>query len=552
MAYKLGFPSVLLSSLAIALAVARISSMSFPSTWLYSFPIFVSLYYLIYRSWIYPIYISPLRSVPTVPGFPLWGQTLEFFKEEIGKPPRRWHKEHGPIVRYFLLFGRERLSIIDDDALKQITVKNANIWQKHSLTRIILEPMIGNGLLVVGGHTHAQQRKALAPAFSISSIKALSPVFWRKALQLSECWRNEVEKENAMASGIEVLDWLGRTTLDIIGEAGFGINFNTLQNSKAPIVEIYRQFQKSDSLWDQVFHGLRTQSALAMYLPLQTRRDFSAACNRLVGIASDIIRDKQSKKVSNTLSAEKNIIALVVRDNSTASGKLIGNNNNNMTFETMRDQVMTFLGAGHDTTAGAVAWTLHLLSKHPGMQDRLRREIREYMPFLFSPETRSDESRLASIDEDRLPYLHNVYRESLRYISIVPVNIRQNTTDDRLLGHHIPAGTVVAMYTNAIHRSPTFWGDTADVFDPDRWDNLPATYTTMAYLPFQHGPRGCIGTKFAETEIKTLLCCLLSAYRFEMVEGLADPEDSKVWRVTLRPRDGIRLKVTPLGKSDGE
>ena len=536
---------MLVSSFVIALVVARLSSLSILRSWLLAFPIFVSSYYVIYHSWIYPFYISPTRFVPTVPGFPLWGMIPEIIREEVGVPQRRWHDKQGPIIRYFHLFGEERLSIIDDDAIKQVTVKNAYTWHKNAQLKNLLSATLGNGLVLADGPTHIQQRKALAPAFSITSIKALSPVFWRKALRLSEGWQTELRKQSSRASSIEILDWLSRATLDIIGEAGFGTNFDTLGNSEAPIREIYQKFFKSDSSWDQLSHGLRYLTPLAMYLPMKTNREFLAACKRLVGIASTIIRDKQSRKVSNTLSEEKNIIALVVRDNSNASGKLEGK----MSFETMRDQVMTFLGAGHDTTAGAVAWTLHLLSKHPAMQDRLRQEIREYMPFLFSHETRNVESFFASVDEDRLPYLHNVCRESLRYIPVIPVNARENVADDRIGGYHIPAGTVIAMHSNAIHRSSKFWGDTANVFDPDRWDHLPQTYTPNAFMAFQQGPRGCIGKKFAEKEMKTLLCCLLSAYRFEMVEGLEDPENDKIWRITLRPRTGITLKVMPLGQS---
>ena len=269
-----------------------------------------------------------------------------------------------------------------------------------------------------------------------------------------------------------------------------------------------------------------------------------AARRTLIGIASDIIRDKQSKKLSQTLSREKDIIALVVRDNSTASGNIEGQ----LTFESMRDQVMTFLGGGHDTTATGVAWTLHLLAKYPSIQEKLRREIQAYFPFLFSPNShdREDESRLSEIDEDHLPYLNNVCRESLRYIPPIPFVIRQNSADDRLCGYRIPAGTLTFIYINTINRAPGFWGDTADTFDPDRWDQLPETYTANAYMSFLHGPRGCIGRKFAETEMKTLLCCLLSMYRFDIDDTVDDPEKWKMWRIVHRPKDGTKLKVTPL------
>jgi cytochrome P450 len=91
-----------------------------------------------------------------------------------------------------------------------------------------------------------------------------------------------------------------------------------------------------------------------------------------------------------------------------------------------------------------------------------------------------------------------------------------------------------------------YWGPTADKFDPDRWDNLPDSYTKNAFMTFLQGPRGCLGRKFAETEMKILLCCLLSMYSFEQDKSIEDPENLKMWRLVLRPRDGVRLNITLL------
>lgn len=240
----------------------------------------------------------------------------------------------------------------------------------------------------------------------------------------------------------------------------------------------------------------------------------------------------------------------------------------------MRDQVMTFLGAGHDTTATGVAWTLHLLSTHSAVQARLRAEIKEHYPFLFSADAaaRNDVGRLSSIDPDHLPYLDNVCRESLRYIPTIPMTVRESIAPDYLGGYYVPAKTTIYIHVNAIHRLPSFWGgnsgdDTVTtatssasdekkripspgVSDPDRWDNLPNGWSSNAYMTFLQGPRGCIGRKFAETEMKTLLVSLLSRFDFERVEGLANPEDWKMWRLVLRPRDGVELKVRMLAHED--
>lgn len=335
MEYKLGFSSLLLLSLIIAFLVTTTSSLTYNAAWLYTFSTLVPFYYVIYQSWIYPFYISPLRFVPTVPGFPLWGQTRTIIAEEIGVPQRRWHKEHGPIIRYFYIFGVARLSIIDEQALKQIMIRNPYVWQKPPFTKNWLASVLGEGILLAEGDKHVRQRKALAPAFSTSAIKELSPVFWRKALLLSRLWRAEIG--NVQTRSIEILEWLNRTTLDVIGEAGFGIEFDALNHPETPMNEACHRFFKFDN-WDRLYHGIESQFGLEKYLPMKTKHEIAATRRTFVNIASKIINDKQSKKLSKTISRERDIIALVVRDNSTASGKLEGE----MTFESMRDQSSYF------------------------------------------------------------------------------------------------------------------------------------------------------------------------------------------------------------------
>jgi cytochrome P450 len=202
--------------------------------------------------------------------------------------------------------------------------------------------------------------------------------------------------------------------------------------------------------------------------------------------------------------------------------------------------------SSHDTTATSVAWCLHLLAKHPEYQTRLREEIREYMPFLFDDSTRFDEENLSKADVDLLPFMDDVCRESLRYIPSIPMTVRQSIKDDKLGEYFVPAGTTIYVMANAINRLPMYWGPTANEFDPSRWRNLPKTWTTNAFMTFLQGPRGCIGRKFAEVEMKTILCCLLSKFSFESDTTQQDPEELKMWRLVLRPRDGVSLKTTPI------
>jgi cytochrome P450 len=231
-------------------------------------------------------------------------------------------------------------------------------------------------------------------------------------------------------------------------------------------------------------------------------RNMESARSIILDKATEIITEKEGQAVAHT--KHKDIIALISKDNL----KMKEAGEVGLSFETMRDQVMTFLGAGDDTTAIGVAWTLHLLSTHPEMQTRLCEEIRAHMPLLFDPATRYDPECLEKADFDQLPYMDNVCRESLRYIPPIPMTVRESIADDKLGEYHVPAGTVIYILANAINRLPMYWGPTADEFNPDRWDKLPETYCTNAFMTFLQGPRGCVGRKFAETEMKVLLACL--------------------------------------------
>jgi cytochrome P450 len=532
---NLGFIPIFLASTAAGILWPKYSSTSYSSSLLIIYLTVIPIY-IIYISWIYPVYLSPLKAVPTVPGFPLWGHFVTIITEEVGVPQRRWHKEQGPIVRYYFPFGAERLSIADDNALQHMCVRNPYNYPKPDRARKWMVRVLGQGVLLAEGKAHMQQRKALAPGFSIQSIRTLNHIFWSKALHLSKIWQAEMIAEKSKVKSFEVLEWLNRTTLDIIGEAGFGEDINSLEHPETPLREAYRLCFGFD-LASRILHGLQAFFPITQYIPAKMNRDIQMSRRIILKIATKIIKEKQA----STDSKKKDILSLIVRDNnkSQAAGE------RGLSFKTMRDQVMTFLGAGHDTTATGVAWTLHLLAKHPDVQKKLRAEVNEYMPWLFDPNSRFDASRLDA-DADQLPYLDNVCRESLRYIPPIPMTVRETIADDTLGGFFVPAGTTVYIHANAINRMPEYWGPTADTFDPDRWDKLPASYTTNAFMTFLQGPRGCIGRKFAETEMKALVCCLLSAFEFSADESLQDPEELKMWRLVLRPRDGVTLKVASI------
>ncbi|KAF6843572.1 cytochrome P450 78A3 [Colletotrichum musicola] len=502
---KISIGPVMAAATAASFLAFRAWDASFLKTTSIVWAVVVPLYVIVWKSFVFPFYVSEMRNIPTVEGFPLWGQFLDIISHEVGEPQRKWHEKHGPIIRYFFPFGAERLSIAEDEALGQMTIKNPYNYPKPVRAKLWMVRILGEGVLLAEGQEH----------------------------------RQEMRDDGVSTKSFEALDWLNRTTLDIIGKAGLSYDVNSLENPKAPLREAYRLCFSFDIV-SRIVIGLQAFSPIFNHLPSKVNRDIMQSRSIILGKATEIIKEKQEEAAKNT--DGKDILALIARDNK----KLKEAGEAGLSFETMRDQVMTFLGAGHDTTATGVAWTLHLLSTHPVVQSRLREEIKDHMPSLFDRTTRFAPEMIAAADADQLPFLDNVCHEALRFIPPIPMTVRQSAADDVLGGYKVPAGTVVYVLANAINRLPMYWGDRADEFDPDRWDNLPATATPNAFMTFLQGPRGCIGRKFAETEMKVLLCCLLSMYEVQRDFETLDPEDWKMWRLVLRPRDGVTLKVTAI------
>lgn len=264
---------------------------------------------------------------------------------------------------------------------------------------------------------------------------------------------------------------------------------------------------------------------------------YETSAQVVTDVATSIVQSKLDTDKASA--AKKDIISLIVNHNTSLS------DDDGLSFEEVRDQVKTFFGAGHDTTATGVAWTIDLLSKHPDVQDRLRTEILTALSSLADAASSKDPEALAQANMlDRLPYLADVCQESLRFIPPIPTVIRKTRVDSNLSGYLIPAGTYLYITSNAINRLECYWGNDADHFDPDRWDRLPKQWVPNAYQTFLEGPRGCIGRKFAETEMKVFPVCLLSRFRFERDEAWPDQEKRKMWRLVLRPKDGISVKMS--------
>lgn len=214
------------------------------------------------------------------------------------------------------------------------------------------------------------------------------------------------------------------------------------------------------------------------------------------------------------------------------------------TDEDLVNQLMTFLVAGHETTASALTWAVYLLCKHPEMQSRLRNEVQANLPTPLD-----QNATITSADIDNLPYLNAFCNEVFRLYPPVGVSIRKAVRDTTIAGIFIPKGTNIVLPPWAVNASTALWGSDAAAFDPERWigpgrANSGGANSNYAFLTFFHGPRSCIGQSFAKAEFACLLAAWVGTFDTELIDK--DFVAKLGGGFTAKPRGGVHVNVRQL------
>lgn len=267
-------------------------------------------------------------------------------------------------------------------------------------------------------------------------------------------------------------------------------------------------------------------------LPTQRNKDIQEGGEVVRNVARQMIRQKKAKREDPSLATGVDIISVAMQSGTFDEENLV-------------DQLMTFLGAGHETTATALQWAVYALCKNPDVQARLREEIRAHLPSIATEHPPPIDA--AAIDN--LPYLNAVCNEVLRFHPSVPATARVAVKETTLMGARIPKGTFFIISPEIINHMEELWGPGADKFNPDRFlgqgkANTGGAVSNYAFLTFLHGPRSCIGQGFAKAE----LACLLAATvgRFHMELKYPDAKLEVREGATVSPKDGVLAMLTPL------
>jgi cytochrome P450 len=388
----------------------------------------------------------------------------------------------------------------DPADIKHVLQDNARNYHKSPLYERLRDG-IGNGLLTSEDSFWLRQRRLAQPAFHRQRVMAMAEAMIACTEQMLERWDGTA----SLGAPIDVVAEMMALTQAIIVRTMFSTDLGAtaeVVNRTWPVIN--RRI--GETFWS---------TKLETTLPLPANRRFWRALRELETVVYRIIADRRETRRDET---DLLSMLLSARDEETGAG---------MTDRQLRDEVLTMLLAGHETTSLALSWTYYLLSQHPDVEQGIADEVDMVI----------GDERPSFAHLDRLTCTRRAIEESLRLYPPAWGFSRQAVADDEIGGYHVPKGSLVFLIPFVVHRRPKLWPD-PDRFDPDRFaPEHESARPRFAYIPFGGGPRGCIGNQFAMVEAQLIVAAIAQRYRLEL---LPDQDIRPEPLITLRPAPGMR------------
>lgn len=400
--------------------------------------------------------------------------------------PQRWHM------------------VMEPAAIRRILVERVDAYPKSEATKSILRPALGESLFVAEGDHWRWQRRAAAPAFAARNIDALTPVMTRAAEAAAERIA-AVAGRRAMNAVEEMVG----ATFDVIADVTLSDRDGLDRDEVGAALDAY------------IDRAARVSVLDVLGMPGWVPRPGRQAAVRDLAVMQSGMDAAIARRGAEGPRPVPDLMDLLMGAADPETGR-------SMTPSELRENLLTFIVAGHETTALTLAWALYLCAFDPEVQARARAEAQEVL----------GQRAAGAADMTRLPYVRQVVEEALRLYPPGGFLSRTAQAADRLAGVAIRAGDTVMIPVYGLHRHRRLWED-PDAFRPERWAARDGI-DRYQYLPFGDGPRICIGARFALQEAVVILSTLLARFRFCAVPG-RDPRPVMI--LTLRPEGGVWLEV---------
>ena len=434
----------------------------------------------------------------------------ELTADPIGFLGKSW-REHGDVVR--LPLGRPPLGrvghlVVHPDDLQHILVDRQRDYELSSAYEV-LRSVFGEGLLTSHGEDWRTRRRTVQPAFHPARLNKIASVV---AAAAEDGARALAGREGQVA----LYDEMARITLDIVGRTLLGVDVANTAEVIAPALRVAQEFT-INAIYSPLspLLGSRVKA-----LPTRSARQFRRAISDLHAVVDTMIDGRRG----SVAPGDDDVLALLL-----GATEAYGSDT-----ARLRDELTTFLLAGHETTASTLTWTLLSLATSPSVRHDLQDELDGVLGGRAPTPS----------DLDRLPLLAAVVSESLRLHPPAWMLERRASVGDIVGGCAVPAGSAVILGIYWTHRHPEFWPE-PERFDPARWLATTASdRPRTAYLPFGAGPRQCIGGAFSLLEAKLVLATLLQRFDIDPVPGTDTRPQA---RITLTAAHGLKATIRQRG-----
>jgi enediyne biosynthesis protein E7 len=389
-------------------------------------------------------------------------------------------REYGDAVR--VAIGPKTLYIFNHpDHAKHVLADNAANYHK-GIGYTEAKRALGDGLLTSEGALWKEQRRTIQPVFQHKRIAAQADVIIDESLSLVDRLRVHTGRRT------DVLDEVTALTLGVLGSTLLDADLGAFES-------VGHSFE---AVQDQAMFEMETLGLVPRWLPLKGQRAFRAARADLERIVGVLVEQRKA----NPIESGDDVLTRLIASTAKETDKRVGDRR-------MRDELVTLLLAGHETTASTVGWTLNAVSRHPDVRQRLHDEAVSVY----------GDGRPSYQDLTKLRYTHMVLQEAMRLYPPVWILPRRALEDDEVGGYHVPAGADVLISPYTLHRHPRYWPE-PDRFDPERFDpDKPSDRPRYAHIPFGAGPRFCVGNHLGMMEATFIISTLMRDLRLDHVPG---------------------------------